>query len=105
MLCGVLKRIVLQSSPVSFKMHWLAVQCDILHCSVSAAAAFKRDAQKTSISLQTCTTGASHCSTDHGGDEEDEERRRARMTMILFMLNALGPVEAVENFLSMCVFG
>ena len=73
MLCGVLKRIVLQSSPVSFKMHWLAVQCDILHCSVSAAAAFKRDAQKTSISLQTCTTGASHCSTDHGGDDDEEE--------------------------------
>ena len=31
--------------------------------------------------------------------------RRTRMTLILFMLNALGPVEAVENFLSMCVFG
>ena len=26
------------------------------------------------------------------------------MTLILFMLNALGPVEAVENFLSMCLW-
>ena len=45
----------------------------ILQCIVSAAP-FKRDAQKTSISLQTCTTGASHCCTDHGGDDDDDDK-------------------------------
>ena len=41
---------------------------NILQC---LAAEFKRDAQKTSISLQTCTTRASHCSRD--GDDGDDD--------------------------------
>ena len=43
---------------------------NILQC---LAVEFKRDAQKTSISLQTCTTRASHCSRDGDDDGDDDD--------------------------------